>query len=281
MNKTKNSLLCPNCRKLISRDEPICPYCGIKNPGSPWKHNFWTKGFRDPDQLIKAIIGVNIVMYILTLFLFPRGIDMTMSPFSMLSPDGRSLLLLGATGTGPVFGYGRWWTLFSANFLHGSLLHIIFNMIAFRQLAPLVINEYGIYRMVSIYLFSGVIGYLVSLFAGVSFTIGASASVCGLIGSAIYYGKRRGGTYGQAIYSQLVSWAIFIFLFGFFVQGINNWGHGGGMAAGALFGYLLGFKELKREKFIHKALAGSAVLITLATLVWAISSSIFYLFIAR
>ena len=220
-------------------------------------------------------------MYILSLLFFPRGIDMTMGPFSMLAPDGRSLLLLGASGTGPVFEYGRWWSVFSANFLHGSLLHIIFNMIAFKQIAPLIIREYGIYRMVTIYLIGGVIGYVVSIFAGIHFTIGASASVCSLIGSALYYGKRRGGVYGQAVYSQLGGWAITIFLFGFLVPGINNWGHGGGMAGGALLGYLLGFNEQKRETITHKSLSGISALATVASLLWAIASSLFILLFAK
>ncbi len=281
MTLQKNSLLCPNCRKLVSRDEPTCPYCGISNPGSLWKSNIWTKGFRNPDQVIKSIIYINVGMYILSLLFFPRGIDMTMGPFSMLAPDGRSLLLLGASGTGPVFEYGRWWSVFSANFLHGSLLHIIFNMIAFKQIAPLIIREYGIYRMVTIYLIGGVIGYVVSIFAGIHFTIGASASVCSLIGSALYYGKRRGGVYGQAVYSQLGGWAITIFLFGFLVPGINNWGHGGGMAGGALLGYLLGFNEQKRETITHKSLSGISALATVASLLWAFASSLFILLFAN
>ncbi len=38
----------------------------------------------------------------------------------------------------PVFGIGRWWTVLSAGWLHGGLLHILFNMMAVRQLAPAI-----------------------------------------------------------------------------------------------------------------------------------------------
>ena len=277
MTSKKNSLLCPNCRKLISRDEPQCPYCGLPNPGSWWKNNIWTRGFKQPDQLIKAIIYLNAGMFILSILFNPGGLDISMNPLALLSPDSNSLFMLGASGTIPIMKYGRWWTLFSANFLHGSLLHILFNMMAFRQLAPLVTKEFGIYRMLTIYLLGGVAGYLVSFLAGIPFTIGASAAVCSLIGSAIYYGKRRGGAYGQAIYSQLGGWAIFIFIFGFMVPGINNWAHGGGMLTGALLGYLLGFNELKRESYFHKSLAGTCVFLCLGALAWGIISSFLYL----
>ena len=63
------SLLCPNCRKLISSDEPRCPYCGISRPGSPLKANWWTRGFNDPDRLIAAIIGANVGLFVLSLML--------------------------------------------------------------------------------------------------------------------------------------------------------------------------------------------------------------------
>ena len=37
----------------------------------------------------------------------------------------RSLILFGASGAYPVFGLGRWWTVLSAGWLHGGLLHIV------------------------------------------------------------------------------------------------------------------------------------------------------------
>ena len=46
----------------------------------------------------------------------------------MMSPGNESLFVLGASGALPVFGYGRWWTVLSASWLHGSVLHIVFNM---------------------------------------------------------------------------------------------------------------------------------------------------------
>ncbi|HIJ77899.1 MAG: rhomboid family intramembrane serine protease [Desulfobulbaceae bacterium] len=274
----RNSQLCPNCRKLISRDEPHCPYCKLKAPGSWWKNNLMIGNLHDPDQVIKLIIGVNIVMFILTLLLNPRGTQMAIDPFSFLSPDNRSLLLIGATGTIPIDSLGRWWSLISANFLHGSLLHIIFNMIALRQIAPLVIAEYGMPRMFTIYLVGGMGGFLLSYLAGVRFTIGASASVCALIGAALYYGKSRGGHYGEMIFKQIGGWAIGLFVFGMLVPGINNWGHGGGMAAGALIGLLMGYKERSREKLNHKIIGAICVAASAITLVLATGTAFYYRF---
>lgn len=277
-NAAKNSMLCPNCRRLISRDEARCPWCGLPHPGSPLKALLAGRLFERPDQILRLLIGVNVAMYLLALLLNPGGTGMTMSPFSFLSPDNRSLLLLGATGTLPINALGRWWTLVAANYLHGSLLHILFNMLALRQLLPLVAQEFGAPRMFVIYTIGGIGGFLLSYLAGVRFTIGASAAICGLIGALLYYGKHRGGSYGQELFSQVGGWAIGIFAFGLLVPGINNWGHGGGMAAGALVAMLLGYRERRRETFLHKVLAATLALITLAVLLWAAGTAVLYRF---
>ncbi|MGD2269350.1 MAG: rhomboid family intramembrane serine protease [Desulfobacterales bacterium] len=276
MNDKRHSLLCPNCRKLISVDESRCPYCGTRNPGSWWKNNLWTRSSYNPKQFIKTVIIVNAGMYIISLLLNPFASSLSLNPLTFLSPDSRSLLLLGATGTLPINLYHRWWSLISATWLHGGILHIFFNMLALRQLAMLVIREYGIFRMVIIYTLGGLIGFLVSYFAGVTLTIGASAAVCALIGALLYYGKSRGGVYGHTIYRQIGGWAIAIFLFGFLVPGINNWGHGGGIVAGALLGYLLGYAEKARENIVHKTIAAVCVVVTLVTLGWAVVSGLLY-----
>ncbi len=275
-NQQRRSILCPNCRKLISSDESRCPYCGISSPGSWLKNNIWTRVLSNPDQLIRAIIYVNIGMYVISL-LFNSGTGFfSLNPFTLFSPDNKSLLLLGATGTIPIDRFHRWWTIVSANYLHGSILHIMFNMIAFRQIAPLVIQEYGVYRMFILYTLGGLIGFVISYLAGVQFTIGASAAVCGLIGATIYYGKSRGGAYGDAIYRQVGGWAVGLFVFGLIVPGINNWGHGGGILSGMLLGFFLGYREKGQERLFHKILANVCAVLTIIVLGWAVVTGIYY-----
>lgn len=262
-------MLCPGCRKLISRSEPRCPHCGISKPGSWLKANRLYTSFSNQEQLLQLILYTNIGMFVLSILLNPGRSNFNFNPFSFLSPSNQSLFILGSTGTVPIMQMGRWWTLVSANYLHGGLLHIIFNMIALRQLGPLVADEFGTYRMFVIYTIGGVLGFFLSFLAGVHFTIGASAAICSLIGALLFYGKTRGGAYGQAIYSQIGGWAISIFVFGLVVPGINNWGHAGGMAAGAALAYLLGYKERKKETSGHRIIALSCGLVTILVLVWA------------
>ena len=275
-NLKRQSLLCPNCKKLISASEKRCPHCGTAHPAAWWKNNIWTRGFNNPYTLIKWIIGLNAAVYMISVLMNPRGLDTALNPLTFLSPSGPILELLGATGSVPIDHYQRYWTLVSANYLHGSILHIFFNMAAFWQLGLLVAREYGLYRMFIIYTLGGVIGFLVSYLASVSWTIGASASVCSLAGALLYYGKSRGGVYGRTLYKQIGIWVILLFMFGIMVPVINNWGHGGGIAAGIGLGLLLGYHEHRKENIFHKLLAGGCAALTLLILGWAIFSGLYY-----
>ncbi len=275
----RNSILCPNCRKLISLDETACPYCGLVRPGL---HETAGKlrNILFAFEPVKTIIYVNIAFFVLGLLLFPRGIFMGGNPLGFLSPSDQSLFLLGATGTLPVIHFHRFWTLISASFLHGGILHIVFNMMALYQLAPFVLREFGIHRFVNIYILTGVAGFAVSVLAGVHFTIGASASICGLIGAIIYFGKSRGGSYGEDIFKQAIGWVFGLIIFGFIFSGINNWAHGGGLLSGLLLAYLMGYDDQKPESAWSKMLAYACILLTTAVLIWAAGSSIYTIFIA-
>lgn len=219
------------------------------------------------DWVARSIIIANVVFYIFSL-LISKQQSLNFNPFSFLAPGQTSLILLGATGTIPVDEFGRFWSFLSANYLHGGILHIVFNLMAFRQVAPLVNQEYGPSRMFIIYTFGGIGGFIVSYMVGIPLTIGASAAICALIGSLLYYGKSRGGAYGTMVYREVGGWVISLFLFGFIVPGINNWGHGGGIISGILLGMLLGYNEKRRETRLHRQLAIICGLATLGCLAW-------------
>ena len=249
------------------------------SPAAWWKNNILTRRFNNPYLMVKSIIGLNIAIYVISLLLNPKGFGLALNPLTFLAPSGQILELLGATGKVPIDAYQRYWTLVAANYLHGGILHIFFNMAAFRQLGLLVSREYGVHRMFIIYTLGGIIGYVISYLASVPWTIGASASICSLAGALLYYGKSRGGVYGRTIYKQIGIWVIIIFLFGIMMPVINNWGHGGGIAAGIGLGFLLGYQERKKESALHKLLAGSCAIITILVLGWAVLSGIYIRFL--
>lgn len=274
----KKSMLCPSCRKLINSHEESCPYCGIPNPGSRWRKSLPINFLSNPNDVIKIIIYTNIVLYALTILLNPSHLGLTMNPLTFLSPSNSSLFLFGATGTIPIDRLNWWWTLVSASYLHGGLLHIFFNMMALKQLGPFVLNEYGLNRFFILYTLTGVAGFYVSYLAGIPFTIGASASLCGLIGATLYYGKSRGGFYGDAIFRQVMGWVVTLAIFGVLVPGINNWGHGGGIVSGLILGFLLGYNENRLEGQLHRTLALGCIFLTVGILLWAVLHAAYVIF---
>ena len=99
----------------------------------------------------------------------------------------RALLLFGASGAIPVFDLGSWWTVLSATWLHGSLLHILFNMMWVRDLGPATADIIGPARTVIIYVVSGVCGFLLSSVAG-----RVLPAACRSCGGAELHGRRVG-----------------------------------------------------------------------------------------
>lgn len=275
---SRNSLLCPRCRKLVSGDEKICPYCGLTNPAGRKLMKLLNHLSMGRLDLIPLIIYVNTGLLFLALLLDPGSLSLALNPFTFLSPSNETLFYLGASGAIPIFGYGRLWTIISASFLHGSLLHIFFNMTALWQLGPFVLREYGSSRFLLIYILAGAVGFLLSSFMGVALTIGASASICALIGAIIYYGKSRGDLYGHLIYRQALGWVVGLALIGLIVPGINNWAHGGGLVAGILLAWLLGYQEVGHGRTALAMAGWLCAVMTLAILFWSIIQAIFIFF---
>lgn len=276
----RRSLLCPRCRKLISIEEPVCPYCGISRPGSWWRNTITVSSYLRPEQLARSLITINIFFFVLSVLLSPASVQISMNPFALLSPSNQMLLLLGATGTIPIDQFNRWWSLISAGYLHGGILHILFNMSVLRQLLPFMLGEYGFNRTIIIYTMGGAAGFYLSYLAGVPFTIGASASLFALIGAILYYAKIRGGTYGQMLFKSIGGWVLGLFLFGFLFPGINNWAHAGGLGGGVILSYLLGYEERTKVSDLHRLLANVCIALTMLILAWAVLSALYYRFTA-
>jgi rhomboid protease GluP len=204
---------------------------------------------------VPIVIGASAVMYVLTLLttvvMFGPGAIGANSLFSMLSPNGPVLFLYGASGAIPVFEYNRWWSVISASWLHGGLLHILFNMLWVRQLAPAVADMYGAGRMVIIYTLAGVCGFLVSTFAGTGLTIGASAAIFGLLGALVHYGRR---SVSSAMTSQALTYAVVLFFFGLIMPGVDNFAHAGGFAGGYVASMWLNPLKAERPDHLFAAL---------------------------
>jgi rhomboid protease GluP len=255
----EGSVICTSCGVLVGVNDATCYNCGRRNPGL-WGFAPALRALGTDLGFVPFVIGTCIILYALTL-VFSRGNIGMGGLFSMISPSTEALFVFGASGAIPVFGLGRWWTVLSAAWLHGGVLHILFNMMWVRQLAPPTADIYGPGRMVIIYTAAAVGGFALSSFAGAylpslfflrggQFTVGASAPIFGLLGALVYYGRRGGSS---AVGSQALSYALMLGVFGFIMPGVDNYAHAGGFGGGYLASRLL--DPLRPERVDHIVIA--------------------------
>ncbi len=260
--QTSGSVVCVSCGYLVGVNDDTCYNCGRRNPGL-WGYAAAVRRLGSDMGFVPFVVGLSVVMFVIALLLSDGDI-MGGGLFGFLSPSFQANVLLGASGSGPVFYLDRWWTVLSAGWLHGSLIHIFFNMYWVRQLAPAVSDLYGPGRMVIIYTLASVAGFAFTsimgqVFAGVpvppilrgaQVTVGASAAIFGLLGALVYYGRRTGST---QTYQQALMYAVMMFVLGLVMSSIDNYAHAGGFIGGYVAGRLL--DPLQPERINHMAIA--------------------------
>ncbi|MBN2093735.1 rhomboid family intramembrane serine protease [candidate division KSB1 bacterium] len=263
-SKKHGSMICPNCNRLIGINATECIYCGYKQPAM-WGFAPFLKNILVKFDLVKGVILFCAGIFILSLLLDPSKISFSISFFDFLSPDTLSLYNLGATGSIAI-REGRWWTLITAIFLHGNILHIAMNMLWVRQLWIAVQDLFGASRVIIIFIFAGFLGFVFSTIWNINVphvTLGASGSLFGLLGALIAYGRKRGGSFGQAIYQQMLYYAVILLFMGFMMPRVDNSAHIGGFIGGYLGALMLGFNEFRPETRWHNLIALGLILLTL------------------
>ena len=278
--QTTGSVVCASCGTLVGVNDDKCYSCGRSNPGL-WGYAGAIRRLGSDMGFVQVVVIGSSILYVLMLLMSNGQIGM--NGLNVLAPSQRASFQFGASGYVPVFVADRWWTLLSAGWLHGSLLHILFNMLWVRQLGPATAEVFGAGRMVIIYTIAGVVGFFMSstmgyllpgvpLLGGADFTLGASASVFGLLGALVAYGKLRGGS---AETSQALGYAIALFLFGLVMSGVDNWAHLGGFAGGYVAARWL--DPWKPERIDH--MVGALICLALSFL--AIAASVIHYYVKQ
>jgi rhomboid protease GluP len=254
------SSLCYSCGKLNRVDAATCFYCGARRPGL-WGFGPLAGRLVGRLDFARAVTAACVVAFVVSILLEPAAALRARSPFDFLSPGDIPLRRLGEAGAAP-WAAGWWWTVFTGIYLHGSLLHLVFNLLWVRQLAPAVEELFGTARLVVVFTAAGVLGFVVSNAVGIPWTLGASGAVFGLLGAMVAYGRSRGGTFGLAVFRQYGQWALVMFVLSFFMGGVNNWAHGGGFVGGYLAALLTGPSEHRRERGLDRVAALVSLSIT-------------------
>jgi membrane associated rhomboid family serine protease len=136
----------------------------------------------------------------------------------------------------PSVSTGQWWRLITAGFLHGSILHLLFNVYILWVLGSQLESILGKRKFIVIYFVSliggSVASFLFSPFG--TYSIGASGAIFGLMGAMLVVGRKK-----RLDISQVAVLVILNVVIGFVLSGIDWRAHLGGLAAGSLIAWVL------------------------------------------
>ena len=267
MRQTEGSVVCPECGRLVEVGDSRCPFCGRWQPAMFGYSRALQNVFGTLD-VSTAILWTCGILYLVSLLLDPRAILGGGGGFmDLLAPSGEALIQLGMTSGVLVQRYELWWTPLSATYLHGSLLHIFFNMLWLRMLGPNLEAMLGPGRFFLLYTLSGIGGFLVSNALSPNPSVGASGAIFGLLAATVVVGRAHGGEWGQLASRQALMYAGLIFMIGFFSPRTNNLAHlGGFVVGGAMTWLLLRFANRAEGPYVQ-VLAALAALATLGSFV--------------
>lgn len=259
--------LCPACGTLVGSSATRCHQCGASLTfGLAAASRSLSKLLPETSPATYGILTLSCLAYAISLvwtmrisgFQVPQGGGFgALFDFGGINP--MVLQRLGASLPLP-YNLLQPWRFVTAVFLHGSILHIGFNMWVLMDIGPMIEELYGSARYLFIYVATGIFGYVVSSFFG-NFSIGGSGALLGLIGVmlAVTMGRKSAGM--QMLRGQIIRWLIYIAVFGLFFHGIDNYAHAGGFVAGFILGKIMADRvpiapeERKRAYFLGWASA--------------------------
>jgi membrane associated rhomboid family serine protease len=171
-----------------------------------------------------ALIAINALVYLVTVAQGHGGLN---------NPGGTPPrgLYLDWLLYGPLVAHGGWYRLVTSMFLHGFVLHIVFNMVALWFIGRPLEQYLGPVRYIGLYMVSGLAGSAGALLqAPLAPTVGASGAIFGILGAMmILEWQITGRLAGQAM-----TWIVINLVISFSFSGISWGGHVGGLIGGIL-----------------------------------------------
>ena len=208
----KTGLSCRLC------ETPICPECmvsdniGFQCPSCAGANTQNIRTIGTPKATLTGyIIGLAVGVYVFG----------ELSGFNLVTNFG-----LAGFAINPL---GEYYRFITALFIHGSIMHIVFNMLILHSLGTALEPRLGAKRFALLYFGAGLGGGIASIFVNhpLTFSVGASGAIFGLMGAFIVYAKQYRFDYRQILVLTGINLAI-----GFIIPGIDWSAHIGGLLTG-------------------------------------------------
>jgi rhomboid protease GluP len=243
-NQNPRPQICPACGSLVGINATRCHNCGTNLRFSMAKVS---KGlselFGGHAPVTTLLLIANVIMFAVE-FMAMAAHGQGGGLAILWGMGGESAVRLGASYPPAIFGWNQWYRLITACYLHGGLIHIGFNMMVLMDIGPVVEELYGSARYFFLYTVTGAAGFYFSARFGHHLSLGASAPILGLIGLMIAVTTKRSGPQAQQLRARLISWVVTLFVIGLMPGlSMDNWAHGGGLAAGFLLGRIVADHE--------------------------------------
>ena len=235
--------MCPSCGSLVGVRDDKCYTCGRANPGL-WGFGPILRQLGTDLGFAPLVIGACTVIYVLTLVASGSQLQLTGGGMmSILSPSTQSLLLFGMSGAYPGVRLrvvvDRAERVVAARRPHSHpVQHDLRAADRARDGGDDRAGAHGHHLRavggVAGFFLSSTAGYYlgalpIPLLHGAGYTMGASASIFGLLGALVHYGRKSGSS---LVHGQAMQYAIFAGVFGLIFPGVDNYAHLGGFLGG-------------------------------------------------
>lgn len=263
--------------RCVRCDKPICADCRIDAPvgfqcpdcvaegrksvrrarsafGGRASTSFGGGSVGASGTVTKAMIGINVAMFVLTLLIGGMAaiggamteLHLALAEYSR--PANAQVELFGNLYLLPTVAAGGEYRLLSSTFMHYGIIHLLFNMVVLWILGRVLERDLGSMRFLAVYLLSGLAGSVATyLFANPeTWSAGASGAIYGLFGALIMINRRLSRD-NSGLYVLLGLNLALTFI----VPSISITGHLGGLVGGVLTGAVLAFSPRSRRTLFH------------------------------
>ncbi|RJK94718.1 rhomboid family intramembrane serine protease [Vallicoccus soli] len=258
---------CVRCERPICPDDMVpvavgflCPddaragRQGVRQP----RTLFGGRVSDDPGWVSKVLIGVNVAVFLLQQVqpTLERRFWLVAGP---VADEGLGFATVGVAD-------GELYRLVTAAFLHGGLLHLLFNMYALWLFGPPLEQAFGRVRFAALYLLSALGGSAASYGFGERYVpaLGASGAVFGLFAAYIVVSRRL----GREVSGLFVLLGINVVI-GFLPGSNIDWrAHAGGFVLGGLLTLALVLVPRRLRGVLHPVAFAVALALVVAAVVW-------------